>query len=272
MKDLFLKVLFDDSQSTCFTQDAKGTKVSPVHSSDLQYFCINALHPSCDLLPTQEYHNPNRPRRADVNIVCLRNILVEIDTLPLKEQMDFISSTGLPFSTCVFSGSKSFHFIISLVEPISNLSDYKALVGRLYSALNSFKKVIDTSCKNPSRLSRMGNSVRDNGIKQGIVSVGSRINNDVLLEWIDEHCPKYDPKKTILVPNLHREVSPWVRLQLMKGIFETGTRNKMCFMVARELSKAGFEHEEIVSKILPRTDLSEMEVEICVRSAVCHVP
>lgn len=271
MKAQFLKVLFDEGQRTCFTDNPKGTKVQPIHEASTQYFCINALHPSKDLLPTQEYHNPNTPRRADVNVICLRNILIEIDCMPLRDQYKFITDSGLPYSTCTFSGSKSFHFIISLENPCGNLKEYKELVERIYKALNKQSKVIDTSCKNPSRLSRMGDSIRDNGKPQNIIHVGSRINNAILESWLLNNCPVEQPKQKVFIPQQQGELSPWARVTLMKGITEEGKRNQLCFRVGCEFARGGFDLEVAVSKISERTSLSENEVYQAVRSAYASV-
>jgi len=101
----FVDLLFDPGQKTCFSKDAKGTMVREPKGQDL-FFCINALNPEEDTCPTEKYHRAGRPRRADGNVVCYRNFLVEIDTMPVEQQMHYVKNR-LPFTTAVYSGGKS---------------------------------------------------------------------------------------------------------------------------------------------------------------------
>src|SRR4051812_31330148 len=104
----FYEVLFDPGQSTCFTVSPRGTAVMPVIPESerprarYNYFSINALDARADRDPSESYHAPNKPRRADHNVVCFRNILIEMDSGTLGEQLALLPSTGIPWSTCVW--------------------------------------------------------------------------------------------------------------------------------------------------------------------------
>ena len=116
----FFYTLFDENEATCFSSSQTGTKVFDIDTKH-EYaskwavlFCINPLHPTQDLNPTEEYHSADKPRRCDKNVVAYRNILIEMDSIPVEDQAEFIEKTGLPYTTSVFSGGKSIHYIISL--------------------------------------------------------------------------------------------------------------------------------------------------------------
>ncbi len=172
----FLEVLFDDGQVTCYTDTPYGYKLKSEPAPSDLFFCINALHPSLDLNPTKDWHNRNQPRRADCNVVCYRNFLIEIDNMELDKQIDYVKSL-VPVSTIVYSGSSSYHFIISLEAPLLDYQSYMNLSKRIQLLV----KEADPACKNPSRLSRLPDSTRpDTNKEQSLVYVGSRISVNAL--------------------------------------------------------------------------------------------
>jgi len=181
-KSKFLELLFDEGQTSCYTESPHGYKVSHSPKSDDLFLCINALHPTQDLAPTKEWHDQYTPRRADANVVCYRNFLIEIDDMPLEEQVDYVTSC-IPVSSIVYSGGKSYHFIISLEDKLETLAEYKNVAKRLHQLLDRS----DSSTKNPSRLSRLPNVVRpETGKKQTLDYLGSRIKNKDLLLKLPE--------------------------------------------------------------------------------------
>ena len=90
----------------------------------LPLVCINAIDGKRDRNPTREFHRFDRPRRADANCVSYRNFMLEFDTvngrqLSRDEQIQLMEGKyRIPYSTAVWSGNKSVHFVISLSEPI----------------------------------------------------------------------------------------------------------------------------------------------------------
>lgn len=181
----FLKLLFDAGQHTCFAVNAYGHQVSPEPREQDIFFCINALHPTKDLQPLKDWHNEDTPRRSDANVVCYRNFLLEIDSMPLSEQILYVTSK-LPVSAITFSGSKSYHFIISLEEPVS-AEKYKELTARMHLLLPA----VDSSTKNPSRLSRLPTKIRpDTGRQQKLAALRGRIK----LSDLEAKLPPLPPK------------------------------------------------------------------------------
>lgn len=186
----FLNLLFDEGQVSCFTENPHGYKVSHSPRSDDLFFCINALHPSKDLNPTKEWHDEHKPRRADVNVVCYRNFLIEIDNMPLEEQIQYVTSK-VPVSTIVYSGGRSYHFIISLETPLASATEYAEVARRLCKLFPE----ADRTMKNPSRLSRLPSRIRpETNKKQELHHLGKRVPNKQLLDNLPE-IPKIESKQ-----------------------------------------------------------------------------
>lgn len=173
----FLRVLFGNSDwQTCFTPDKKGTEIFPFPDSEDLFFSINELDGHRDHNPTESYHRSDKPRRADHNVVCLRNFLIELDEMPISEQQDYVYA-HVPTTASVHSGGKSIHFIISLEEPLASIDDYREVAERLHLLLPK----ADPACKNPSRLSRLPGRIRpDTGKEQSLLQLGARIPNAAL--------------------------------------------------------------------------------------------
>jgi hypothetical protein len=273
----FFKILFDEGEYTCFTSSPKGTKVFPVNDKRVwscEYFCLNPLDGHKDNDPHQEWHSPDKPRRADVNVTNFRNILLEMDTLSPQEQLSFISNEAkLPHSTAVYSGGKSIHFIISLEEPLSSKDQYTDLVCKIYKALNKIRPdVIDQANKNPSRLTRTPNAFREDKNKtQELLYVRTRIPNSQVIDWLKRNLTEEEllgVKKPYVASsyNLAGHLSPWAKNVMMGGI-PMGQRNTTCFKLACEFFRQGWSHDEILTTLQGITDLPYREIVSLVQSA-----
>jgi len=122
-QEKFLNSLFDAGQQTCFSPDARGIEVTTQPGKHDLFFCINALNPALDANPTEPWHRVDLPRRADHNVICFRNFLLEIDNMPIEQQVEHVRNL-VPVTAIVFSGKKSYHFIISLTEPMPDYDSY----------------------------------------------------------------------------------------------------------------------------------------------------
>lgn len=202
----FLNTIFHPEAATCFTAKPHGTDVRPPLEGDL-FFCINELDSSRDAEPTQDWHHPDRPRRADCNVTSYRNFLIELDNMPLYDQVAYVKSR-VPVTSIVFSGGKSYHFIISLDTPLATKAEYDSVARRLLKLLPA----ADKSCKNPSRLSRLPFALRpDTGLKQDLIYLGSRIENSRLLYLLPEESMRITQTRS---PN---EVKLMVRPLIMEA-------------------------------------------------------
>jgi hypothetical protein len=156
----FLKVLFEPDEQTCFADTPYNIALGTTPIPGNTFFSINPMHTS----------------RADANVTCYRNLMLECDNMPLEQQIEYVTSR-IPVSTIVYSGGKSYHFIISLAEPCSTREEYDTLVRRIHALLPQ----VDPTTKNPSRFSRLPGAMRlDTGKMQDLVYKGSRISRATL--------------------------------------------------------------------------------------------
>lgn len=221
-REKFLKTLFDPGQQTCYSKDAYGVLLKPSPEDGDVYFSINAMHTS----------------RADANVVCYRNFLLELDSVPLAQQIELVTSR-LPVTAITFSGGKSYHFILSLTEPVQTETDYRRIIRGLMEAVPE----ADRSTKNPSRLSRLPNAVRpDTGLLQELVYLGNRIPLAELPKASPYHEPKELPKDIVYVTAQLNEVLYQGVDNYIAGHFSG--RNQFFYWLGRRLSELGKNKDE----------------------------
>lgn len=232
----FLSLLFDEGQASCFTESPHGFRVNMGPVPDDLFFCINALHPTKDFAPTKDWHSEYKPRRADANVTCYRNFLIELDNFPLDKQIDYVTKL-LPVTTIVYSGGKSYHFIVSLEDPV-DAKEYKALAKRLQALVSG----ADPACKNASRLSRLPSVVRpETGKEQKLMLLNKRINNkelDLLLPILPER-PKYRYKDSNYTSSIILEATVYPDEIMEK--FNLGGRNAFFFWLYNRMNEDGIE-------------------------------
>lgn len=167
------KILFDPTDNVGFKQLV--CEVNTNSNPESQFFVLNPLKTLW-----------GRARKEDIQLY--RNILLEFDTIPLKRQEDIVQSTNLPFSTQTFSGGKSYHYIISLEDPVS-LEEYREIVG----ILHNMYYLADKSCRNPNRLTRTPGAKRldKNGAVQELVKATARVPNATLDKFLKEDNYQY---------------------------------------------------------------------------------
>lgn len=174
----FLSALFEPEERVCAGDNAFETEsvnLQSVFTKD----CYITLNPLVE-----------GTTRADKNVSILRNFLVEFDDMPLEKQLEYVIKNEMPFATCVFSGNKSFHFVISLADPVETKAEYDQLVRWLYAAVPE----ADPSCKNPSRFTRLGGGTHKNGTRQDIELLNERVTKAELIKWLQGKCD--EPKNT----------------------------------------------------------------------------
>ncbi len=243
----FWYTLFDAGEMVCISNDVLGTSLQTLNATSTgQFFSINPL----------------KDKRADANVTCYRNILIEFDNIPLTEQEAY--KDIIPFTTMVFSGGKSYHFIISLQNPCSNIEEYRALVKRIYKKMPGS----DPSVRNPSRFSRTPEVVRlENGQKQTLMEVNSRVSREELEAWLGpEEVKKLKTEEPTSALNGKRLLPTRTRAFIEYGA-KPGDRNRSLFTNACELFRAGYSREEIYNIAANVLDLPENEMNQCIASA-----
>ncbi len=215
----FLSTLFDKGQMTCFSSNPYGTELYFNPISNDEFFSINAMYNS----------------RADQNVYCFRNFLIELDNMPLNEQISYMNQFAIAPTSIVYSGGKSYHFIFSLQTPLTSIEDYRHVALRLHK---KFEKA-DKSTKNPSRFSRLPFVLRkDTGKMQELIQLNKRINNNeffALLPAVD--MPIYTSKsnKMVSIDVLNAVANPDETLEQL-GL---SGRNAFFFWLGQRLLEAG---------------------------------
>lgn len=225
MSSEFLDILFDHNDQVCMGQDVYSTRVGAADSFGRNNFVsINALTKS----------------RKDDNVTCFRNILCEFDKGTLEEQLKSIKESGLPFSTIVFSGNKSYHAIVSLDKPLDTREQYDRLVKFIYDKLPG----VDPTGRNPSRFTRMPGVWRD-GKQQELIEYNGRVPNEVVYNWLDitRESLEFIPLKEKHYL-LGGKLIPSRTDSFFKYGAPEGCWNIKLFESACEMSRAGFSQEE----------------------------
>lgn len=164
------------------------------------FFCINPITQGTNLNTKTKAQS----WRADINVVEYRNFLFEIDSINLKTQEQLISHlvTIFPIRTVTYSGGKSYHIIVSLVDSLpfipqttEGIQAYKDLwtgiADKLERESNKFlgtnQPLFDPSTKNCSRLSRIPGATRpENGVVQDLIYTGNLTTADFVLQFYRE--------------------------------------------------------------------------------------
>lgn len=217
IENKFFEVLFDRDEYIC-RGDMYSTSGSPVFPTESghEFFTVNPLDPFRDHAHYEkESYEPDKPRRADMNVSSFRNFVFEMDGLPLEEQKALLEATSLPWATVTFSGSKSLHAILSLSRPLEaqvhtfeGLQEYKRVWRMITGYIDKIAKeigvrapdipsVIDGSCQNASRFTRYPNSIRPKkGTLQEVLSIGDRMSpesfDDLLTKCPTVHISDYE--------------------------------------------------------------------------------
>lgn len=114
------------------------------------------------------------------NVTDFKYALVESDTQDLNVQYSLMTELRLPIAALVHSGNKSIHAIVRV--DAGNEKEYSRKVDQLFKICKKNGLDIDTSTKNPSRLSRMPGFVRRDK-KQYLIA--TNIGCESWGEWIE---------------------------------------------------------------------------------------
>lgn len=240
----FYEVLFDEGENTNFVgvKDGPSTVVSVLNwvSPGYRYFSKNPLK--------------GGKTRSNSNIEKYRNFLFEMDKIPLEEQIPLFEKSGMPYSTVVFSGSKSYHYMVSLTEEVEDRVKYDAIWKAVEQVFMSIGAVIDPLVKNPSGLSRMPGAIRENGVEQKLIEVRERVKTEDFLAWIEskgvnweDFVPKFSPQREQIFSSVDEKMKlEWVlKYKMSKQVYEEGNRNNYQHILARHLKNTGLTKPQV---------------------------
>lgn len=263
----YLNLLFNADEYVCFAENKYG---------------IGVYEADCGLVTTFCGLNPFRPgtTRLDINCSAFRNFLIEIDDMPLEDQLPYVDGQRVPYSTIVYSGKKSYHFVICLADSVS-VDEYRRIARWIHKALPR----IDHKTTNPSRLTRFPNVIRaDTDKYQTLIYAGRRITLTELKDWLSSVTA--EPVSTSSQVRAYRPcLDPSIRgrlrkstLKLINGDWVVGDRNINVFKAACDFAQQNYTLEECVETLssnFPFSDgedgFSEEEFVRTVRSAYKRV-
>lgn len=156
--------------------------------------------------------NPLDKIRNAQNVTNIYAMLFEMDkdnnnkVIPKEKQIQMFNESGLPYSTMVWSGDKSIHCIVRLTKPIPE-EWFRPLWKAIADVLVDKGLFIDRATMKIPQLSRLPNSVRDNGEVQDLIEVRRRIEPTELTDWIKANGGKLvkpkPPKQFVMInPNI----------------------------------------------------------------------
>ena len=271
----FYDVLFDANELVCFSQNEYGTKVFPVAlglKEEHSFFTVN---------PMKE-----NTTRADYNVSAYRNLMFEIDEdinkdpIPKEDQIAILKKSKLPISTLLWSGGKSYHSIISIVDIfVEDKAEYQALWKAIASILNKtaedlgYNLKFDSATKNPSRFTRAAGAVRIHADKaneeQKVTKVNRRITKFEILTWLESHSVQWSdflPKPVEWTgPNTYsdartQEKIDFVLKNRMQNMVYDDGKKVWQYTFARQLRNTGLNQSEIETAI--RTECSVIDTRL----------
>jgi hypothetical protein len=190
-KDFFECLFEGDEWVNYVKDDFRETRAMPMEAykanHNYKFFSVNPLI-------------KGRSRKIS-NVKHHRNFMFEMDKVDIKQQAEIVKTSKMPYSTCVFSGSKSLHYIVSLKKPVEDVIVYKAIHKAVSEVITKYNGIFDNT-GDPCRLTRLPNVQRpETGKQQKLVKVNARIEFSELNQWllangVDYH--KYIPQKGMM--------------------------------------------------------------------------
>jgi len=272
----FLETMFDSEEEVCVSSTKYGYSSVPLHDV-ISKEVVEIVSKDGEMIPLEVSDikmisiNPIKGHRNDENVTSFRNFLIEMDDGDMNDQLKYVKEMKLPYSVCVFSGSKSIHFGLCLNESLPSIDIYRFYANWILNVMSQ----ADQMTKNPSRNIRFPNNYRD-GHLQKLLSVRPRISLDDLKFWLSsyEHLkPKVSKKSNVVYAEYdYSRIPRWVKKQLAEGIDFSRGRNNTWFNLAVNLAKSGCDEDLAIALLEPHFmedyDFKRLEWETAVKSAV----
>lgn len=136
--------------------------------------------------------------RKSENVAAFRNFLLEIDNQSLEFQRALIAkieALGMPVALATFSGGKSIHMIVSLIDGLPTTGSqaeriqvykrhWQALAAHIETKLAGGEALFDRACQDPARLSRLPGAHESGRLPQTVEHVGGLISHNQLVETL----------------------------------------------------------------------------------------
>lgn len=276
----FMKLLFDEGETVCVSHNkfAYHSIAQAELSEDNILLISNSENVNPQSVSFKDIDlvsvNPIKGQRNDANCTAFRSFIVEADHMDLDDQRKYIEKElCLPFSSCIFSGNRSYHYVISLDEPLPSVEVYKFFAQWILNICS----LADQATKNPSRSTRFPDNIRKNGRNQDVIHLGTRVSQEDLFRWLfqwENLKPVQHLRQTEnFNRNFHNTIPAWVQTDLQIGI--TTDRNKTWFSHACSCFKNGWSLEDLTVELerhfQPEHDFTKREWLAVLKSAYQRV-
>lgn len=159
-----------------------------VSAIDFEYnnFCINPIDAYHDNNP-ENLDSRNKPRITNANVTAYRGMLIECDNLSPKKQTIRMNKSGMPYSTKVFSGNNSYHYVIFFDRDLTE-EEYYATFDAIKKTLAKYNYVLDEQCKSPNKLTRAPFCKREiTGAEQRLEEIKGLVKWEDMLKWLGKN-------------------------------------------------------------------------------------
>lgn len=177
LKD-FLHAIFERDDSIWINDSVKGCpKAIKIDDIDCEFYEQDAETKEGYFFVIHAADKAGLKRDGDNNIGEYNNFIIEFDDISLEDQKKLVNKLKMPYTSAVFSGGKSIHYIISLVEPI----DYETYLH--YFNFIQELTLCDIANKDQVRYSRLPFAFRD-GVEQELLELKEKVSNQEFYDWI----------------------------------------------------------------------------------------
>ena len=239
---LYYEALFDDEDHVCLGENkyANATvRCDDRIRDESEFVTLNAIKPG--------------RTRADANVAKYRNFLIEMDDNTLDEQKAYRKQVEMPYTTAVFTGGKSIHFVLSLYNPLPDEETYRAMWRSIEFVFKNVGCTVDSKCKNPSRFTRVPGYRKDKKQDQVLLKVNERVPNHEVFAWlrrngvdsIDQFRPK-PPVESVVKHTTADDDERFEHAVRLMGhdSYESGNKNAYQYKLALRCKAVGFSERD----------------------------
>ncbi len=260
----FLNTLFEPHEYICLATeltDVETYKLEDIQILNHQWIAINPYH--------------KNQLRDTTHLKKYKNMLFEIDDLSLEEQKLLEEVVGFPHTTKVFSGRKSYHYIICFSESLK-LKDYRKIFAWLNAVLG---KYIDPKVGHPSVFTRLPGSIRkETGKEQELLTNNKRYyTKEEVYMWLSRF-PEKEPKRkgfshTRVSTNKKPErLNRFTKKMIEEGEYFGKSRHDATRKSALNMFESGYNEDEVYTILYEKfwqyqADKKEEDLERLVRWA-----